>query len=81
MTAIQEQAMELIQQLPDDKIQAIITLATDEIKLMHLSEMQKYEKKKAAFSALEKLHLTLPDDFDADRELADALEDKYDSAC
>ena len=73
--------MELIQQLPDDKIQAIITLATDEIKLMRLSEMQKYEKKKAAFSALEKLYLSLPDDFDADRELADALEGKYGSAC
>lgn len=81
MTMIQEQAMELLQQLPDDKIQAIITLATDEIKLMRYSEMQKVEKKKAAFATLESLRLDLPDNFDADQELADALEEKYGSAC
>ena len=39
MTVIQEQAIQLIQQLPDDKIQAIITLATDEI---HLLQLKKY---------------------------------------
>ena len=32
MTYIQEQAIELIQQLPDEKIQTFIALASDEIK-------------------------------------------------
>ena len=48
MTIIQEQAIQLIQQLPDDKIQAIITLATDEIKLMRLEKSEKLSKKKKA---------------------------------
>lgn len=77
MTIIQEQAMQLIQQLPDEKIQAIITLAADEIRLQRLSDIEKTAKKKAAFAALEGLKLDLPADFDADKELADALEEKY----
>ncbi len=73
--------MELIQQLPDDKVQAIITLATDEIKLMQYSELQKLEKKKAAFAALENLQLDLPDQYDPDKESADAQDEKYGPAC
>ena len=63
MTIIQEQAIQLIQQLPDDKIQAIITLATDEIKLMRLEKSEKLSKKKKAIRMLENLNLKLPDDF------------------
>lgn len=80
MTMIQKQAIQLIQQLPDDKIQAIITLATDEIRLMHFSNMKRADKKKAAFHALEELRLDLPENFDADKELAEALEEKYGTA-
>ena len=36
MTQIQEQAIALIRQLPDSKIQAIITLAADELQLTQL---------------------------------------------
>ena len=77
MTIMQEQAIHLIQQLPDDKIQAIITLATDEISLMKFNSIRRTDKKKAALAALEKLNLNLPADFDADNELAAALEEKY----
>ena len=77
MTYIQEQAIELIQQLPDEKIRAFITLASDEIKLMDLKRQEQISKKKQAFEKLESLHLDLPDDFDADTELAAAMEAKY----
>lgn len=77
MTVIQEQAIRLIQQLSDEKIQAIITLVTDESRLIHISNMEHTEKKKAAFTALEELRLDLPEHFDADKELTDALEEKY----
>ena len=77
MTLIQEQAIQLIQQLPDEKIQAIITLASDEIKLMRLTQQGYVSQKKQAFAALENLQLDLPKDFDADSELRAALEDKY----
>lgn len=77
MSIIQQQAIELIRQLPDDKVQAIITLAADEIKLMHLSDAEKLYRKKAAFSDLEGLRLDLPSGFDADSEYAAALGEKY----
>ena len=80
MSMIQEQAMQLLQQLPDEKIQAIITLATDEIKLMRLSDADRLERKKAALASLESLKLDLPEGFDADTEYAEAMEGKYGTA-
>lgn len=77
MTAIQQQAVQLIYQLPDEKIKAIITLAIDELRLMDFQKQEQNLKKKNAFARLEQLHLDLPDDFDADTELASALEEKY----
>lgn len=77
MTQIQEQAIQLIQQLPDEKIQAIITLASDEIKLMELRQQRCLSQKKQAFAVLENLHLNLSENFDVDSELIAALEDKY----
>jgi hypothetical protein len=76
MTAIQEQAIQLIQQLPDEKIQAIITLAADELSLIALKR-QIVLKKKNAFARLEALDLQLPSDFKADEELKQAMEEKY----
>ena len=76
MTAIQEQAIQLIQQLPDEKIQAIITLAADELSLIALKR-QVVLKKKNAFARLEALDLQLPSDFKADEELKQAMEEKY----
>lgn len=77
MTLIQEQAIRLIQQLPDEKIQAFITLAADEVKLTELIEQEHLSRKKKAFAELEKLHLDIPKDFDADAELHAAMEAKY----
>ena len=76
MTAIQEQAIQLIQQLPDEKIQAIITLAADELSLIALKR-QIVLKKKNAFARLEALDLQLPSDFKADEELKQAMVEKY----
>lgn len=76
MTAIQEQAIQLIQQFPDEKIQAIITLAADELSLIALKR-QIVLKKKNAFARLEALDLQLPSDFKADEELKQAMEEKY----
>lgn len=73
MTLIQEQAIQLIQQLPDEKIRAIITLAADEIKLMELKQQENSSRKKQAYTDLENLHLDFPKDFDADAELQEFL--------
>lgn len=77
MTAIQQQAIQLIYQLPDEKIKAIITLAIDELRLMEFIQNEAQIKKEKAFARLEQIHLALPDSFDADEELANALEEKY----
>lgn len=77
MTYIQEQAVELIQQLPDEKIQAIITLASDEINFIKFRKNTDLLRKKNAFETLESLNLQFPEDFDADAELAEAMEEKY----
>lgn len=78
MTAIQEQAIQLIQQLPDEKIQAIITLASDEINLINLQNTENSIRKKKALQTLENLNLIFPEEFDAEKELREAMEDKYD---
>lgn len=80
MTAIQQQAVQLIYQLPDDKVRAIITLAVDELHLTELRKQEQLTKKKAAFARLEQLDLGLPEDFDAEAELASAWEEKYGTA-
>ncbi|MDO5149308.1 MAG: hypothetical protein Q4D76_07930 [Oscillospiraceae bacterium] len=77
MTAIQEQAIQLIQQLPDEKIQAIITLASDEINLINLQNTENSIRKKKALQTLENLNLIFPEEFDAEKELREAMEDKY----
>ena len=50
MTQIQEQAIALIRQLPDSKIQAIITLAADELQLTQLQGSSHAMQKKQAFA-------------------------------
>ncbi|WP_449073386.1 hypothetical protein [Ruminococcus sp.] len=77
MTQIQEQAIELIRQLPDSKIQAIITLAADELQLTKLQIDSHVSRKKQAFAELEKIQLDFPDDFDAELERKKSLEEKY----
>ena len=78
MTAIQQQAIQLIQRLPDTKIQAIITLATDELHVLELEHQTTQQKKEMAFAQLENLDLNLPADFDPAKELIGALGEKYD---
>lgn len=42
-----------------------------------LNNIERAAKKKAALTALESLRLDLPESFDADKELADAMDEKY----
>jgi hypothetical protein len=77
MTNIQEQAVNLIQQLPDSRLQAIIRLAESEIKQLHSDNDEIYEKKKRAFLVLNSIDLDLPENFDPDKEFAEGMEEKY----
>lgn len=59
MTSIQQQAIQLIQRLPDSKVLAIITLASDELSLMSFQQTEKNSDKKAALARLEELDLKI----------------------
>lgn len=73
MTAIQEQAIEIIKQLPDYKVEALLMLASDELELKKLRQ----QRKKEALNRLLSRKIELPADFDPDKELMEALEEKY----
>ena len=50
------------------------------VSLMQINNIEIDAKKKVALTDLEELKLDLPDNFDVDKELADALEEKYGTA-
>ena len=78
MTAIQEQAIEIIKQLPDYKVEALITLFSD-VGLPAVSDDKTLTKKKEALKRLQQADFVFSPDFDPDKELAEALEEKYGS--
>ena len=78
MTALKEQLVETIKEIPDDKIIYIAEI---------IKSIQGYSKetpkenitnsKLEAFKELEKLIKPFPSDFDYDKELESAREEKY----
>ena len=76
MTQIKERAVELIERIPDDNMFYVINI------LQNLEEMSsdKTADKRQAMEALEnvlKFSGRISEDFDADRELEMAREEKY----
>lgn len=76
MTQMKERAVELIERIPDEKMFYVINI------LQNLEEMSSNRPadKKQAMEALQnvlKLSGRLPEDFDADKELQEAREEKY----
>lgn len=78
MTQMKERAVELIERMPDDNMFYVINI------LENLEEMSsnKAADKQRAMEALQNVLQfsgRLPNDFDGDRELEKAREEKYDS--
>ena len=76
MTQMKERAVELIERIPDEKMFYVINI------LQNLEEMSSNRPadKKQAMEALQKVLKfsgRLPEDFDADKELQEAREEKY----
>lgn len=76
MTQMKERAVELIERIPDEKMFYVINI------LQNLEEMSSNRPadKKQAMEALQnvlKFSGRLPKDFDADKELQEAREEKY----
>lgn len=76
MTQIKEKAVEMIRRMPDDNMFYVVNI------LQNLEEMtsdKNSDKKRAmtAFQNILKFSGRLPEDFNTDKELAEAREEKY----
>ena len=77
MTTIQERAIQMIMNMPDDKVKALIALAEYEFTSFSYKQKSEIRDKRKAFASLEIINLNIPADFDADSELSQALVEKY----
>lgn len=76
MTQIKEKAVDLIRQMPEDHMFYVI----DMLQNLKISIADKGNEKKqamAAFQNLQKFRGRLPENFDADKELEEARNEKY----
>ena len=76
MTRIKERAVEMIQRIPDDDMLYVINILQN-LEEMATNKNTESEQAMAAFQDILKYRGRLPEDFDADKELAEAREEKY----
>ena len=76
MTQMKERAVELIERIPDEKMFYVINILQN---LEEMSSNRPADKKQAmeAHQNVLKFSGRLPEDFDADKELQEAREEKY----
>lgn len=76
MTQIKEKAVEMIQRMPDDNMFYVINIL-ENLEAMSTGSREKKERAMAALQNILSFEKRLPVDFDAERELAEAREEKY----
>ena len=76
MTQMKERAVELIERIPDEKMFYVINILQN---LEEMSSNRPADKKQAMEAPQNVLMFSgrLPEDFDADKELQEAREEKY----
>lgn len=77
MTMLQEQAIEIIKKLPDDKIFHVIHILEGINELFPPENEQEREKSQKAYQELQRYRKSGSVDRDYKAELAEILEDKY----
>lgn len=76
MTQLKERAVEMIQRMPEEKMFYVINILQN-LEGMVTDINTDKEQAIAAFEDIMRYRGRLPADFDADRELAEAREEKY----
>ncbi len=76
MTQMKERAIEMIQRIPDDDMLYVINILQN-LEQMTTKKETDREQAMAAFQDLLKYRGRLPKDFDEDKELAEAREERY----
>ncbi|MCM1182024.1 MAG: dihydrodipicolinate reductase [Roseburia sp.] len=78
MTQMKEKAVELIRRMPDDNMLYVINILQN-LEAMTADKASDREQAMDAYQDILKFKGRLPKDFDADKELAEAMEEKYGS--
>lgn len=76
MTQIKKKAVEMIQRMPDDNMLYVINILQN-LEAMSTDKAAERERAMEAFQNIQKFRGRLPENFDAENELAEALEEKY----
>lgn len=75
MTALRQQALDLVQSAPEEVLQELIYFMHDE-KFRQIEKEKRLEKKRVAFEKLKSLCKPIPN-FDEDKAKAEYMEEKF----
>lgn len=78
MTQMKEKAVKMIQRMPDDNMFYVINIL-ENLEAMSINRDMHKERAMAALENILSFENRLPEDFDAERELREAREEKYGS--
>ena len=78
MTVLRQQALQMLEEVPDEQISYVIALLRD-IRKNQNSIDEKLTKSRQAFQNLQKYRRKGNKDIDYKNEIADAIEEKYES--
>lgn len=76
MTLIKERAVQMIQRMPEDDMLYVINILQN-LEAMSIDKERDRQKAKAALADILNMEKRLPDDFDPEKELREAREEKY----
>ncbi|MEY8356231.1 dihydrodipicolinate reductase [Lachnospiraceae bacterium 54-53] len=76
MTQLKEKAVEMIQRMPDDNMLYVINIL-ENLQAMSVNRDVKKELAMEALRNILNFEKRLPDNFDADKELREAREERY----
>lgn len=76
MTAERAEAIKIIEELPEDTL-AIAIQYIRNLEIKHRKEVADIEANLKALDEIKAMAVKVPDDFDYDKELEEALEEKY----
>ncbi len=76
MTLLKKKAVEMIERIPDENMSYVINILQN-LEAMSVGKTADMERAAAGLQNILKMEKRLPEDFDPDRELREAREEKY----
>lgn len=76
MTAERAEAIKMIEELPEDTLRIAVQYIRN-LKIKQKKEMADIEENLRALDEIKAMAVKVPEDFDYDKELQEALEEKY----